>query len=47
MEIYCGDPVVSVRLKITPELAYVAPALEIIVGISVFLEGDDLGKLAK
>ena len=47
MEIYGGYPVVSVRLEITPKLAYLAPALKIIVGISVFLEGYDLGKLAK
>ena len=37
----------SVRLKLTPELAYLAPALEIIVGISALLERDNLGKLAK
>ena len=47
MEIYGGDPIVSVRLEMTPELAYLAPALEIIVGISALLEGDNLGKLAK
>jgi len=47
MEIYGGYPVVSIRLEITPKLAYLAPALEIVVGISVFLEGYDLGKLAK
>ncbi len=37
----------SIRLEITPELAYLAPALEIVVGISALLERDDLGKLAK
>ena len=47
MEIYGGYPVVSIRLEVTPKLAYVAPTLEIIVGISFFLEGHDLGKLAK
>jgi len=38
---------VSIGLEITPELAYLTPALEIIIGISAFLERDDLGKLAK
>jgi hypothetical protein len=37
---------VSIRLESTPELAYLAPAMEIIVGISALLERDDLGKLA-
>ncbi|GAH75472.1 unnamed protein product, partial [marine sediment metagenome] len=44
---YGGYPVVSIRLEITPELAYVAPALEVVVGISVILERDDLCKVAK
>jgi len=38
---------VSIRLELTPELAYLAPALEIVVGISALLERDNLGKLAK
>jgi hypothetical protein len=38
MEIYGGYPVVSIGLEIKPKLAYLAPALEIVVGISVFLE---------
>jgi hypothetical protein len=42
-----GDPIVSIRLEITPELAYLTPALEVIVGISVLLKRDDLGKVAK
>ncbi len=37
----------SVRLEIAPELAYLTPALEVIVGIFALLEGDDLGKVAK
>ena len=47
MEIYCGNPVVPIRLEITPELAYLAPAMEIVVGISTLLKGDDLGKVAE
>ncbi|GAI87138.1 unnamed protein product, partial [marine sediment metagenome] len=37
----------SVRLEITPELAHLTPALEVIVGISALLKRDDLGKVAK
>ena len=47
MEIYGGYPVVSIRLEITFELANLAPALEVIVGISSFFERDDFGKVAK
>ncbi len=47
MEMYRRDPIVSVRLEITPQLAYLAPALEIIIGISALLERDDLGKVAE
>ena len=47
MEIYSGYPVVSIRLEITLELAYLASAREIIVGIFSFLEGYDFGKVAK
>ncbi len=47
MEIHGRDPVVSVRLEISFDLAYFAPALEIIVGILALLDGNDLGKLAE
>jgi len=47
MEIHRRDPIVSIRLEMTPELAHLAPALEIVVGISALLERDDLGKLAE
>ena len=33
-----GDPIISVRLEISPEPADLAPALEIIIGISVIFE---------
>jgi len=38
---------VSIRLEIPLELAYLAPALKIIVGISALLERDNLGKVTK
>ncbi len=47
MEIYRRDPIVSIRLETAPELAYIAPALEIIVGISTLLKRDYLGKVAE
>jgi len=38
MEIHRRDPIVPVRLEIALELAHLAPALEIIIGISALLE---------
>ena len=38
MEINSGDPIVSIRFEITFELAHLAPAREVIVGIFTFLE---------
>ena len=38
MKIHSRDPIVSIRLEITPELAHLAPTLEIVVGISTLLE---------
>ena len=38
MKIHSRYPIVSIRLEITPELANIAPALEIIIGISTLLE---------
>ena len=38
VEMYGRDPIVSIRLEITPELAHLAPALEIVVGISTLFE---------
>ena len=46
MEIDRGDPVVSVRLEMSPELANPAPAFEVIVGVFALLKGNDLGKVA-
>lgn len=46
VKIHSRNPVVAIRLELPAELAYLAPALEIVVGISAFLERDDLGKLA-
>ncbi len=37
----------SIRLKTALEFAYIAPALEIIVGIVALFKRDDLGELAK
>ena len=37
----------SIGLEISFELAYLAPALEIIVGIRALLDRNDLSKLAK
>jgi len=47
MEIDGRYPVVAVRLKMAPKLADLAPALEIIVGISALFERNDLSKLTK
>lgn len=47
VEIHSGYPVVSVRLEVAPELAYLAPVLEIVGHICVLLERDHLGELAK
>ena len=47
MKIDRGDPIVPVRLEVTPELAYLAPAFEVVVVVFVLLQRDDLGKLAK
>ena len=41
------DPIVAVRLEISPELAYLAPALEIIIRVLTLLERDDLGEVAE
>jgi len=38
MEIHSRYPIVSIRLEITPELAHLAPAIEIVIGISPLLE---------
>lgn len=37
----------SVRLEIPFELAYLAPALEIVIGIPALLDRNDLSKFAK
>ena len=37
----------SIGLEVAFELAYLAPAREIIVGISSFFEGYDFGKVAE
>ena len=47
IKVHGGDPVVAIGLELPAELAYLAPALEIIVGISAFLKRNHLGKLAK
>jgi len=47
MEIDRRDPFVPVRLKIAPELAHLAPALEIVIRISALLERDHFGKISK
>jgi len=47
MKVDRGDPIMSIRLEIAFELAYLAPALEIVVGISAFLKRDDLGQVTK
>ena len=46
VEIHGGNPVVAIRLEIALEFADLAPRVEIVVGVSALLEGDDLGKLA-
>lgn len=47
IKIDCRNPIVSVRLEITPELAHLTPALEIIIRVSTLLERDDLSEVAK
>jgi len=47
VEIYGRDPVAAVRLEVALEFAYIAPTLEIVVGVCALLERDDLGKLSK
>jgi len=47
MEIHGRDPIVPIRLESPPELADLAPALEIIIGIPALLERDDLGQIAE
>jgi len=47
VEIYGRNPVLAIRLEITFELAYLAPALEIVVCINTLLKRDYLSKLAK
>ena len=46
VEIHGGNPVAAIRLEIALEFADLAPGVEIVVGVSALLEGDDLGKLA-
>lgn len=47
IEIHGRDPVVPVRLEIPPELANLAPAMEVVVRVPPLLERDDLGKVAE
>jgi len=47
VEIDRRDPVMPVRLKITPELAHLTPALEIVIRIFAFLERYHLGEVSK
>ncbi len=47
VEIYGGDPVMSIRLEVMSEPADLAPALEVVVGISTLLERDDFGNVSK
>ena len=47
MEMYRRDPVVAVRFELTPQLADLAPAIEIVIGIPALLERYDLGEIAK
>jgi len=47
IKIHGRDPVVPVRLESPPELTYLAPAMEIVIGISPLLERDDLREVAK
>ena len=47
MEIHGRDPIVPIRLEIPTELADLAPALEIIVGIPTLLKRDHLGQIAE
>ena len=41
------NPILKIRLEVTPELAHLTPALEIIVGISALLKRNDLRQVAK
>jgi len=47
IEINGRNPIVAVRLEIPPELAYLTPAMEIVVGISPPLKRNNLGKVAE
>ena len=46
IQVHRRDPIVGVRLELVPGLADVNPALEVVVGIGLFLERDDFGKFA-
>ena len=46
VEVDGGDPVVPIRLELPPELADLAPTLEIIVRVGALLETDHLRQLA-
>jgi len=45
IEVYSGDPVMAVGLEVSFEFAYFAPALEVVVVVGAFFDGDDLGEL--
>jgi len=47
IKVHGGDPIVAIGLELSAELAYLTPALEIIVGISAFFKRNHLGKLTK
>lgn len=47
IKIHCRDPVMAVRFEIPPELANLAPALEIVIGISALLKRNNFGKIAE
>ncbi len=46
VEIHRGDPVVRIGLEIPPELADLAPTLEVVVRICSLFNRDDLGDLS-
>jgi len=46
IKIHSGYPIVSTRLEIASELTDLAPAMEIITGITAFFKRDDLGEIA-
>jgi len=47
MEIHRCHPVVPIGFEVAFEAAHIAPALEVVVRIISFLEGDNFGKLPK